>query len=275
MRNTPTPVGKTTTLCRAGMRPRKHPHACGEDGQHVVQRLQVDETPPRLWGRLHDERFFYSRVRNTPTPVGKTSPRYTPRPRIPKHPHACGEDFLAQAPEADVCETPPRLWGRPVQAIDTLSCNRNTPTPVGKTANGGSKRRGYAKHPHACGEDGATAQRCFPKDETPPRLWGRRPLLSGKHQRARNTPTPVGKTRVVDWQPMEVSKHPHACGEDKSPQLFANRGCETPPRLWGRRFPYPRSGVSPRNTPTPVGKTLWPCHSRSFMTKHPHACGED
>ena len=153
--------------------------------------------------------------RNTPTPVGKT---VTPNSYIKKdwkHPHACGEDRLPNEQSSTVAETPPRLWGRLLQRHTLFIGRGNTPTPVGKT--GGSPWSGHLleKHPHACGEDTQWFRVQVWEKETPPRLWGRLILLTSPNQSRRNTPTPVGKTRV-------------------SFLVFVCRG-ETPPRLWGRR----------------------------------------
>ena len=133
-RNTPTPVGKTSS------RP-------------VTPATKL-ETPPRLWGRRRGLSPLSTEARNTPTPVGKTPifdfviamlletpPRLWGRPEgcshflvcIQKHPHACGEDLDAKQMRSLVRETPPRLWGRPGRRRVPQGAQGNTPTPVGKT----------------------------------------------------------------------------------------------------------------------------------------------
>ena len=70
--NTPTSVGKTRSggtliaLCR------KHPHERGEDMALSVDESDVEETPPRAWGRLGPKLVHRRLAGNTPTSVGKT-----------------------------------------------------------------------------------------------------------------------------------------------------------------------------------------------------------
>ena len=111
-RNTPTRVGKTTTAPRSCRRPRKHPHACGEDGFLIASisfsletpprvwgrpsRLSIlgliRETPPRVWGRQRATTDARRADGNTPTRVGKTVSVHHDIAAVRKHPHACGED---------------------------------------------------------------------------------------------------------------------------------------------------------------------------------------
>ena len=209
-------MGKTIYSSGLASRHAKHPHACGEDSMSGWSRFDRSETPPRLWGRPRTARLVARRYGNTPTPVGKTPypypypylvqetpPRLWGRPdslRHPpdlcgntptpvgktdtldsieffsqKHPHACGEDALWNASTNLWKETPPRLWGRPGGWVHGLA-------PLGK-------------HPHACGEDQSQRIAGLAGVETPPRLWGRHATTPQGNLAARNTPTPVGKTK--------------------------------------------------------------------------------
>ena len=71
----------------------------------------------------------------------------------------------------------------------------------------------------------------------------------------RNTPTHVGKTRHIFLGPLNVKKHPHACGEDRIAPPDSRALPETPPRMWGRHNSPVRVGPNSGNTPTHVGKT--------------------
>ena len=92
--NTPTHVGKTHSLSRAGGPCRKHPHARGEDGRKAACMDYGEETPPRTWGRLGEALRRVRLERNTPTHVGKTDPLGVSCQPLQKHPHARGEDEL-------------------------------------------------------------------------------------------------------------------------------------------------------------------------------------
>ena len=69
--NTPTPVGKMRDTDTPHTTRQKHPHACGEDPVVDPDAPVVLETPPRLWGRYHQDGTGKPGLRNTPTPVGK------------------------------------------------------------------------------------------------------------------------------------------------------------------------------------------------------------
>ena len=117
-----------------------------------------------------------------------------PRQFYQKHPHACGEDGWFSLKTSIRLETPPRMWGRPInEAIEYLN-EGNTPTHVGKTAPQAKTGRVWWKHPHACGEDQSQKSVFTVIKETPPRMWGRRCHIGDIRRVNRNTPTHVGKT---------------------------------------------------------------------------------
>ncbi len=71
-RNTPTRMGKTIFSREQSRSHKKHPHAHGEDTRRFGQKKKKEETPPRAWGRPQNTAMNVSRVRNTPTRMGKT-----------------------------------------------------------------------------------------------------------------------------------------------------------------------------------------------------------
>lgn len=113
-RNTPTIVGKIRGCGKIRGTFQKHPHMCGErpllvgdyddywetphergeDLSGNSPQAIKSETPPRLWGRLHDLHGRLPARRNTPTNVGKTRCSCSSSRRRWKHPHACGETHL-------------------------------------------------------------------------------------------------------------------------------------------------------------------------------------
>ena len=221
-RNTPTHVGKTVAVRSSMVRGRKHPHARGEDRMGCCHFRLCQETPPRTWGRRSSASISWTCLRNTPTHVGKTKRVQSGRELSEKHPHARGEDAQTSRPCPQNVETPPRTWGRPPPRTwgrpELLQGGTylfgNTPTHVGKT---GTRWRFYQdteKHPHARGEDEKAALNRVSLGETPPRTWGRLPLLKTMYAFQGNTPTHVGKTpRRGDIFHLQ-GKHPHARGED-------------------------------------------------------------
>ncbi len=131
--NTPTSVGKTCTCPASPSCCWKHPHERGEDDPAPRVVSGQEETPPRAWGRRHQQQRCPAEVGNTPTSVGKTPGRRAFAHRGWKHPHERGEDDGGQVAPLVVQETPPRAWGRPGDELVQEPVVGNTPTSVGKT----------------------------------------------------------------------------------------------------------------------------------------------
>ena len=192
-------------------------------------------TSPRVWGKLRQHPPNGRRGRNIPTRVGKTSQGRTSPCRYPEHPHACGENPRRRTIHQD--------W------------LRNIPTRVGKTHQRQTKRRLESEHPHACGENVIFSPSLVTVDGTSPRVWGK---LGTRPAKADNLP-----------------EHPHACGENASCVSALALISGTSPRVWGKLFRDRIDAQLKRNIPTRVGKT-WPrAVSKSALTEHPHACGEN
>ena len=172
-----------------------------------------------------------------------------------KHPHARGEDSENSLLLTRTMETPPRTWGRLHILSFRRHKNRNTPTHVGKTKDGGGRSALSQKHPHARGEDGYDEAQKQARAETPPRTWGRLGELAPADPHNGNTPTHVGKTPHPQLQKTQEQKHPHARGEDQRRWRPVCAIAETPPRTWGRRIRRGAEAGPCRNTPTHVGKT--------------------
>ena len=131
--NTPTCVGKTLPPYPLPTTGRKHPHVRGEDTRGQDLKYPATETPPRAWGRRTDLSGLLSKMRNTPTCVGKTGKGFVGKRDEGKHPHVRGEDKLPIVLPYVSVETPPRAWGRLIVPSSSGSPLRNTPTCVGKT----------------------------------------------------------------------------------------------------------------------------------------------
>ena len=91
------------------------------------------ETPPRAWGRQKVALSEASKVRNTPTCVGKTGAPGVIVIHPQKHPHVRGEDQRCADCQEEEEETPPRAWGRRQRSEVGKVVIGNTPTCVGKT----------------------------------------------------------------------------------------------------------------------------------------------
>ena len=295
-RFTPTRVGKTTAVQVTLATTAVHPHACGEDCTGPAGGGLSCGSPPRVWGRpLYHAPAAWD-CRFTPTRVGKTRDALLSAASFAVHPHACGEDAVADNAVAPGAGSPPRVWGRQSWPAGASRWGRFTPTRVGKTLWHNAVGQGHMVHPHACGEDRGRPVRSLAHPGSPPRVWGRRFVRGTEARRVRFTPTRVGKTirpgrhwrQGAGFTPTRVGKtakvgnstrfnpvHPHACGEDSIVSISAALLYGSPPRVWGRLDGCPSRLSLRRFTPTRVGKTLAVrCH-HVMAAVHPHACGED
>ena len=125
-----------------------------------------------------------------------------------------GEDCATKSRTISSIETPPHAWGRLVKSLNNTEMCGNTPTCMGKTTSTFSSVMQPQKHPHMHGEDGDIID--VPKRfaETPPHAWGRHAAHVKFSYKAGNTPTCMGKTRMMLSTSRLVWKHPHMHGED-------------------------------------------------------------
>src|SRR5699024_8038761 len=149
----------------------------------------------------------------------------------------------------------PQAWGRLFVQRSNNGSLGNTPTGVGKTADGRSSGPTRRKHPHRRGEDVPCAPCMTSAQETPPQAWGRLVHDHAIKRPSRNTPTGVGKTRTHRDALRYRWKHPHRRGEDRSVYGSSFGRLETPPQAWGRLRIASSALCKRRNTPTGVGKT--------------------
>ncbi len=133
----------------------------------------------------------------------------------------------------------------------------------------------FKKHPHVRGEAPSHPKRNGSARETPPRAWGRRGISAFLEVLTGNTPTCVGKTRILRPLNLRVKKHPHVRGEDWNFRVSKNCASETPPRAWGRHRLTVNGDHFLGNTPTCVGKTQDLLELTRARQKHPHVRGED
>ena len=129
-------------------------------------------------------------------------------------------------------------------------------------------------HPHACGEHFTINCHIVISGGSSPRLWGTHEAEQAVLGSCRFIPTLVGNTAFRNKTVIEITVHPHACGEHaKARKIKAEHGGSSP-RLWGTLllWLWPSSGC--RFIPTLVGNTFHLLQSSHPHSVHPHACGE-
>ena len=89
---TPADAGKTAAAVKKLALCQDHPRGCGENSTITLSCRKSIGSPPRMRGKLADERDFDVIFRITPADAGKTlSVRLTPS-AFQDHPRGCGEN---------------------------------------------------------------------------------------------------------------------------------------------------------------------------------------
>ena len=129
-------------------------------------------------------------------------------------------------------------------------------------------------HPHACGEYGGKRVLNDKTAGSSPRVWGIHDRSDAALQKRRFIPTRVGNTPRADWEWVQKTVHPHACGEYLGFLHPADVHAGSSPRVWG--IPAGPGGevLLPRFIPTRVGNTPRAAPACASCAVHPHACGE-
>ena len=195
-RFTPTGVGKTTGSSFTPTPQTVHPHGCGENFLTMRRKAWPHlGSPPRVWGKRRSRTGMCTRLRFTPTGVGKTV-------AFPNH-------FIKAG------GSPPRVWGKLRIAWEGRGV---------KTV-----------HPHGCGENSCAEMGSIPEQRFTPTGVGKtpppRPALSAI---SGSPPRVWGKLfpELIHCHPKPV--HPHGCGEN-SPVFGSNMTTiGSPPRVWGK-----------------------------------------
>ncbi len=75
---------------------------------------------------------------------------------------------------------------------------------------------------------------------SPPRVWGKADKYGTSREVTRITPTCVGKSDFVRINRLDITDHPHVCGEKMRSGFDPNRDYGSPPRVWGKVLtPHP------------------------------------
>ena len=107
-----------------------------------------------------------------------------------------------------------------------------------------------------------------------PRMWGTQNRCYRFDTMWRFIPTHVGNTQLPGLRRCNSAVHPHACGEHRFPLRVLSSCGGSSPRMWGTRALAGDERAEGRFIPTHVGNTFQQEYEASFVTVHPHACGE-
>ena len=153
------------------------------------------------------------------------------------------------------CGSSPRVWGTPESQDIPLFGSRFIPTRVGNSSFFWGNLSSTAVHPHACGELKKKSRNALLFIGSSPRVWGTLPQKLGVSLIMRFIPTRVGNSRSSGISLLNVSVHPHACGELWYWSRRRNICYGSSPRVWGTPFSPVDSSTFMRFIPTRVGNS--------------------
>jgi len=129
-------------------------------------------------------------------------------------------------------------------------------------------------HPHVCGEHVFGSHCALLCIGSSPRVWGTCNRRLQTSVTRRFIPTCVGNISMAPGMHIEITVHPHVCGEHLYLFIIIHYYYGSSPRVWGT---YARNSGPPesrRFIPTCVGN-MPRCKARmAGVAVHPHVCGE-
>jgi len=212
-------------------------------------------SPPLAWGTHLHVAAGSQLGRFTPTRVGNTIAHLVRGPAPPVHPHSRGEHVLPVDRTAGTTGSPPLAWGTHRPHVLSLLLLRFTPTRVGNTCSGRSRRPPRSVHPHSRGEHAVPGGVALAHYGSPPLAWGTRRRGRYRPLERRFTPTRVGNTRHGGLVALVMLVHPHSRGEHVANTSPSNRTAGSPPLAWGTHAQPAHAQRGGRFTPTRVGNT--------------------
>jgi hypothetical protein len=169
----------------------------------------------------------------------------------------------------------PRGWGEPEEIQVVALGDRTIPTRVGRTPPGERHHPAETDHPHAGGENYASAAMSDVVIGPSPRGWGELAARLHRLQGTRTIPTRVGRTGNGASTMTFRTDHPHAGGENPTGGGNAAGDFGPSPRGWGERHGDVTVAAGERTIPTRVGRTRRRISYQLNCPDHPHAGGEN
>ena len=146
-------------------------------------------------GKLRLYSCLENRLGITPACAGKTLRRLKSDAQTRDHPRVCGENNNFKLKSTSGQESPPRMRGKQHLRCDGLGREGITPAHAGKTARQEIEFRLVGDHLRMCGENSLGAREALLRGGSPPRVRGKRMILSYWTHLQRITPACAGKTQ--------------------------------------------------------------------------------
>ena len=129
-------------------------------------------------------------------------------------------------------------------------------------------------HPHAYGDKKSISHGLSLLLGSSPRVWGQARILICCVSEHRIIPTRMGTRTSKSMSAGNMSNHPHAYGDKKSPAVLTAPSTGSSPRVWGQGYHSTAVGVSERIIPTRMGTRVLITRPQHTFKDHPHAYGD-
>ena len=196
---------------------------CGEKKHPLCFRLVCLGSPPRVRGKVSQNRSTSTTKRITPACAGKRDRHGAAARRDQDHPRVCGEKKKEWSSLTKAEGSPPRVRGKVFGEILPEAVKRITPACAGKsydyTDNNGVKQ----DHPRVCGEKRYFQHPAPMTSGSPPRVRGKESCKAWQNQRGRITPACAGKSEPLFFLIFRQQDHPRVCGEKIFRHIILNR----------------------------------------------------
>ena len=196
IRNIPAYAGKTTVAHARQPLQTEHPRVCGENGNTPQTGKMTSGTSPRMRGKPAAGQIPPGFQRNIPAYAGKTLDHRRILTGSAEHPRVCGENVGCRPSRAATFGTSPRMRGKPLCILSSLSITRNIPAYAGKTRRTNVIWPSLTEHPRVCGENSSSFVAIGLVSGTSPRMRGKLRFSNMFTWSDRNIPAYAGKTLI-------------------------------------------------------------------------------
>ena len=250
-----------------------HPRACGGSASSHHAQAVWQGTSPRVRGKQvgrapgeRDRGYIPARAGEAPRPA-------PPLPWPAVHPRACGGSHVGEEGVITLYGTSPRVRGKRVlQPSGDLRVGY-IPARAGEASTTGSRTRGTAVHPRACGGSVIGGIALPRKYGTSPRVRGK-PCAGGrKGYLGGYIPARAGEAVMGSAGTPRPTVHPRACGGSPTSRRRATRGYGTSPRVRGKHHCHELDQDVLGYIPARAGEAAADDARPQRRGVHPRACG--
>ena len=230
-----------------------HPHAYGDKGLCLRQKLPGVGSSPRVWGQASDVKNEQDPSRIIPTRMG-TSPVLRCRMlNIGDHPHAYGDKVKILKISTGATGSSPRVWGQVHMEHLGKAEKRIIPTRMGTRKSTKAHSCKLEDHPHAYGDKQSAQRPSLRSQGSSPRVWGQVDYRDVKTNSSGIIPTRMGTSLLHGSKHRGNEDHPHAYGDKITLCPITTLVGGSSPRVWGQATLVSSAIAAPGIIPTRMG----------------------